>query len=154
MQKLFKQVNIYYMYTRYVINTWIIQYSRTKQMSLLNNLLGNTMFLLKFIASILVFLLITIVSFILLQKRQCSDLILCEMAGILKLLKKEGFQRRRGETMSDFLHRVEENKAYSDLIRKISGLYHLYKYGKDKNEGLLAQLRASVFELKRVIKNG
>ncbi|MFC2073965.1 transglutaminase family protein [Campylobacterota bacterium] len=154
MQKLFKQANIYYMYTRYVINTWVIQYSRIKQMSLLKDLLTNTMFLLKFIASIVGFIMLVIVSFVLLQRRQCSDLVLCEMQGVLKSLKKEGFQRERGETMFDFLRRAEKNTKYSDLIEEINRLYHLYKYAKDQGDEVLERLHSKSLELKKAIKNG
>ncbi len=154
MQKLFKQANIYYMYTRYVINTWVINYSRIRQMSLLNDLLNNTMFLLKFIASIIGFILLTMISFVLLQRKRCSDIVLCEMETVLALLKKEGLQRERGETMFDFLHRAEKNTQYSDLIKEINRLYHLYKYAKDQDEQLLERLHSKSLELKQAIKNG
>ncbi len=154
MQKLFKQINIYYMYTRYVINNWIIQYSRIKQMSLLNELLTNTIFLLKFLGSVVVFILLCIISFLFLQRSSCDDPVLCEMKRLIKALKAKGVERRRGETMSAFLQRAKAKTLYHNEIEEINRLYHLYRYADMKDDALLAQLRSKVLALRRSLKNG
>ena len=152
MQKLFKQANIYYMYTRYVINNWVLQYSRVKQMSLLKELLSNTLFLIKFIASVLAVIFTSIMLFVFLQRKVCSDEALCEMQVLLKLLNTEGLQRLQGETMFAFLSRIKENKNYKKELEEISEIYHLYKYSQKKDEELLARLRAKVLGLRKVLK--
>ena len=154
MQKLFKQANIYYMYTRYVINTWIIQYSRIKQMALLKKLVTNTIFLLQFLASIIGIILLSILAFILLQKKGCSDPLMCEMKKLLKLLRKEGFEKKRSETMYDFLVRVQMKEQLLVPVKEISELYHRYKYGKTQQKDLLAQLSAKILILKKSLKSG
>jgi protein-glutamine gamma-glutamyltransferase len=153
MQKVFKQANLYYMYSRYVINTWILQYSRSKQLSLLNDLLTNTLFLLKFLAAIAGFIIICIALFMLVQKKRCTDALLCEMQILMQLLKNRGFMRYQGETMFDFLKRVMSvSKAYAQLD-EISTLYHEKRYGKEKKQDL-TQLRAKIQAFKKHITSG
>jgi hypothetical protein len=152
-QKLFKQANLYYMYSRYVINTWVLQYSRSKQLTLLNNLLTNTFFLLKFLGGILGFILICVVLFVLLQKKRCKDALLCEMQVLMQLLKNRGFIRYQGETMFDFLKRVmSASKIYAPLS-EISTIYHEKRYGEAKKQDL-TQLRAKIQAFKKKITNG
>ncbi len=153
-QKLFKQINIYYMYTRYLINNWIIQYSRIKQMSLMNELLTNTIFLLKFLGSIIAFVLLCIISFLFLQRASCDEPVLCEMKRLVKALKRRGLERRRGETMSAFLQRAKEITVYCDEIEEINRLYHLYRYADMKDKSYLLQLRTKVHTLSKLLKNG
>jgi transglutaminase-like putative cysteine protease len=153
MQKVFKQANLYYMYSRYVINTWVLQYSRSKQLSLLNDLLTNTLFLLKFIAAIAGFILMSIALFVLLQKKKCTDALLCEMQVLMQLLKSKGYIRYQGETMFDFLKRVmSESKAYAPLA-EISTIYHEQRYGEEKKQDL-TQLRAKIQAFKKKITSG
>ncbi len=153
-QKLFKQANIYYMYTRYLINNWVLQYSRVKQMSLLKELLSNTLFLVKFIASVLAVVFVSIMLFVFLQRKECSDEALCEMQVLIKILKKEGLKRFKGETMFAFLKRVQESGKYEKELREINETYHLYKYSQQKDEELLAHLRAKVLNFKKMATNG
>ena len=153
-QKLFKQANIYYMYSRYVINNWILQYSRIKQMSLLNDLLTNTLFLLKFIGSIIGLIVACIVVFLLLQKRKCDDPLLCEMQILTKVLKGMGIVRCQGETMFDFLKRVELKRGNSNLLEEINRLYHQLRYSNLQEKDGLTHLRVKILALKKAIKNG
>ncbi len=153
MEKLFKQANLYYMYTRYVINTWVLQYSRSKQLSLLNNLLTNTLFLFKFLAAIAGFILMCVALFVLLQKKKCEDSLLCEMQVLMHLLKDKGFIRYQGETMFDFLQRVmSASQAYAELA-EISTIYHEKRYGEEKRQDL-TQLRAKIQAFKKKITSG
>jgi len=152
-QKLFKQANLYYMYSRYVINTWILQYSRSKQLSLLNDLLTNTLFLLKFLAAIIGFIVVCIALFTLLQKKKCTDELLCEMQVLMQILKSKGYIRYQGETMSDFLRRIiSASDAYSQLD-EISTIYHEQRYSREKKQDL-AQLRAKIQAFKKKITSG
>ncbi|MDF1881247.1 DUF3488 domain-containing protein [Sulfurimonas sp. MAG313] len=141
-----KQLNIYYLYTRHIITTWILQYDRNKQTAILKKLLTNTIYLLKFIASISVLILISFSLFILFQKRRQDDLYLREMQTLLKALKKRSFVRLQGETMSHFLLRVQE-KGYKE-IKEISDVYHQGRYSK-KSNNYLAQLRAKIKTFKK-----
>ena len=152
-QKLFKQANLYYMYSRYVINTWVLQYSRSKQLNLLNDLLTNTLFLLKFVASIAGFVIVCIALFTLLQKNKCTDELLCEMQVLMQILKRKGYIRYQGETMFDFLQRVMSvSKAYAPLD-EISTIYHEQRYAREKKQDL-TRLRAKIRAFKKKVMNG
>ena len=149
----FKQININYMYTRHIINTWVLQYDRYKQVSLLKEILSNTIFLLKFIGSIFSFVLLCIFVFVVLQKRQCDDLLLCQMQDLLKLLKKEGYLRSQGETMYDFLNKICLKNSKYEGLKEINRLYHEERYGKERKERI-AQLKDKIHSLKVSIMNG
>jgi len=146
-----KQINIHYLYTRYLINTWILQYDRSKQRAILKDLLNNTVFLLKFIGSLLVFILLCFSLFIFFQKRRCQDLYLCEMMPLIRLLKKEGFKRSVDETMYDFLLRVQADEKRFQGLNEISKLYHEGRYAKDGLK-VLARLRTKISLLKKSLR--
>ncbi|MBE0498873.1 MAG: DUF3488 domain-containing protein [Campylobacterales bacterium] len=134
LQKLFKQANIYYMYSRYIINAWVLNYTRSKQMALLDELLNNTFFLLKFVAAIAALVFVSVLLFVVLQKKQYGDPLVREMQVLMRLLKKEGFVRTSGETMSDFLQRVAKAQSRYRALLDISSLYHRQRYGKEEPE--------------------
>lgn len=150
---LFKEINIYYMYTRHVINTWILQYDRSKQVALLKEILSNTIFMLKFLSSILGFILVSIFIFIILQKRVCEDELLCEMQTLLKFLKAQGFVRSQGETMFEFLKNIEMKDKKYEGIKDINMLYHEERYGK-KADKRSSSLREKINSFKIKIMNG
>ncbi len=148
LQKLFKLANIYYLYSRYVINTWVLNYSRSKQIALLNELLNNTLFLLKFVAAIAGFVLVSVLLFVLLQRQQHADPLLREMQNLMKILKKEGFVRAFGETMFDFLRRVAKSQSRYSGLAAISAIYHQQRYG-NKEEQATKRLRAAILAFKK-----
>jgi len=150
--RLLKKVNLYYMYTRHIITTWVLHYDRAKQMTLLKAILSNTLFLLKFIFSILGFILLCVFIFVLLQKKQCDDLILYEMQSLLKLLKQDGFSRKKSETMFDFLKKIEGKGKRYERIEEINRLYHKARYGKTEEGPTL--LKEKIRAFKHSIQNG
>ncbi len=152
LQKLFKHLNIYYMYTRHLINTWVLQYDRSKQLSLLKELLSDTLFLIKFIATLLLLVTLAFFLFISLQKVQCKDKLLCEMEVLIRALRKEGFERKQGESMSEFLQSLMGKTNHYQSLAEINRLYHELRYSKRQHElGLLkAKIHAFVKGLKSV----
>jgi len=153
MGRVFKEINIYYMYTRHIINTWILHYDRLKQLTLLKEILSDTVFLLKFALSVFGFILLCVFIFVVLQKRQCEDLLLCEMQPLLKLLRTEGFVRSQGETMYDFLIKIGSQDKRYEGVNDINRLYHEERYGK-KNKERSALLREKIHSFKTSILNG
>ena len=147
LQKLFKQANIYYMYSRYIINAWVLNYTRSKQMALLDELLSNTLFLLKFIAAIAGLVFVSVLLFVMLQRKEYSDPLVREMQVLMRILKKEGFVRTSGETMSNFLQKIAASQSrYSGLLA-ISSLYHQQRYGKAEPES--KKLRSAILAFKK-----
>jgi transglutaminase-like putative cysteine protease len=148
LQKLFKQANIYYMYSRYIINAWVLNYTRSKQMALLDELLNNTLFLLKFVATIAGLVLVSVMLFVVLHRREYGDPLVREMQVLMRILKKEGFVRASGETMSDFLQRVAASQSRYSALLAISALYHQQRYG-NKEEPASKKLRAAILAFKK-----
>ncbi len=149
----FKEINIRYMYTRHVINTWILQYDRSKQVSLLKEILSSTLFMLKFAASFIGIILLSFLVFMLLQKRRCEDVLLCEMQSLIQFLKAKGFMRKQGETMFDFLRRVADKDPKFSGINEVNRCYHEARYAKASEKGP-ALLRESIRAFKDSLTNG
>lgn len=149
--RFFQQVNVYYMYTRHLINTWILQYDRSKQKSLLKELLSNTLFLLQFIGILLALIISSFFLFIMLQKAGCEDKLLCEMEVLIRFLQQRGDQRQQGENMSEFLHALaKRHKEYRGL-EQISQLYHEMRYSQKEHD--LAHLKAKIKAFINSVKN-
>ena len=143
-----KQININYLYTRYLINTWILQYDRNKQMNILKKLLSDSLFLFKFLMAILALVLLSIVLFMFFQKRSCDDKYLCEMQTLMKVLKKEGFIKKPTQTMSDFLSSIEKSAQIYNDLKEINDLYHKGRYSRTDVD-TLATLKAKIVDFKK-----
>ncbi|MEA1983199.1 MAG: DUF3488 and transglutaminase-like domain-containing protein [Campylobacterota bacterium] len=137
----FTKINHYYLYTKYMINNWVLDYNRAKQMAILNKILNDTLYLLKFIFS---FLLLIFFSF-LLKSRKSESKLTREMKKLLKLLKKHDIVKKQNESMQSFLMQAED-KLDTDF-KELSRLYHLLKYKKAFNETLFIKYKE---EIKRV----
>ena len=146
--KFLRYTNLRFMYVKYVIETWILEYSRVKQMEILHNLLNNTMYLVKFVLYAVLFIFVSIVLGLFINAQRCNDRLLCLLKPFFKEAGKKGFEKQTYESMHDFLTRLKEQ--YSPvLIDEIDRLYHTVKYAKmyDENDiDLLKKLIKSVRE--------
>jgi len=124
---IFKTINMQYMYVKYLINNWILDYNRSKQRQIWKEILKNTVFLIKIISVIALITLISLALFLMLQRQKCEDAALCAIIPLLKQLEKRGFHKAPYETMQAFLDRVGNNSSF-DHIQKVSKLYHTIKY--------------------------
>lgn len=129
-----KQVNIHYLYTRYLINTWVLQYDRNKQVSILKKILSDSFFLFKLLGSFLVFVLLCIFLFISFTKGRNEDRYVHELKDIIKFLKKKGFERKQGENISQFFMRLEGKIKNYGKLQELNDLYHLGRYAKTSDK--------------------
>ncbi len=136
------KLNLYLLYAKYSVETWILQYSRFRQMQLLQKARENPIFLLKFFVSIVAMVLIAFLVGRWLRKEPCQDAALCLLRPLLKRLKKRGCVRRQGETMHAFFRRCSDSLG-TDALREIDTLYHRLRYAGDQK---------AVMELKRAVK--
>ncbi|MEA3373194.1 MAG: DUF3488 and transglutaminase-like domain-containing protein [Campylobacterota bacterium] len=139
-QKVWQQSNLYYMYAKYTIDTWILQYSRFKQLTLLKTLLEDTLFLLKFVGSFLLFTLLCIGLFIVAQKRKYRDPLLYKMDLLITLLRQKGISRGQGETMDALLHRAMALHPEYNVLERINELYHMARYSRHAGKETLDEL--------------
>ncbi len=140
MEQLLRYTNLRFMYAKYVIETWILEYSRVKQMEVLHNLLNNTIYLVKFIVYALLFVILSIILALFVNAQRCKDGVLCMMTPLFKQVKKDGFVKERDESMHDFLNRLK-SLYVSDVIDKIDSLYHIIKYAEKYDEEDIKRLK-------------
>ncbi|NOR57052.1 MAG: DUF3488 domain-containing protein [Sulfurimonas sp.] len=139
---LFQKINLNFMYVKYIIDSWILDFNRSKQLSILENLLNDTLYLIKFILAVGGVFLLSFLIFISIKSPRCKDKIMCEMNKLLKILKKHKLVKKDSETMELFLIRAEErlNIPLSD----VSKIYHTLKYAKNNKDMDVKLLRSEI----------
>jgi len=141
---LFQKLNLQYMYVKYLINNWILGFDRLKQMNILKSLVEDTLYLLKFIFSILALIFVSLLLVYFIRNAKPKDRGEKVIADFLNTLAKKGVQKETNETMQSFLQRAQKELDIS--LEDISKEYHLYKYA-NKSESLL-RLEEAIKELK------
>jgi len=142
----FERINLNFMYVKYIIDSWILDYNRLKQMAILDKLLNDTLYLLKFIFSILALILVTFLIYINIKSPECKDELMCEMNKLLKILKGYNVVKNDNETMEVFLKEAEI-KLNIPLL-EISEIYHTLKYAKSDKPLELKRLVYKITMLK------
>ncbi|MCX6074477.1 MAG: transglutaminaseTgpA domain-containing protein [Campylobacterales bacterium] len=146
---IFQKINLNFMYVKYIIESWILDYNRLKQMAILDKLFNDTLYLLKFILSLLGLVLATFLIYITIKSAPCKDEIMCEMSKLLKILHEFHLVKKENETMQAFLKRAEEKLDISFL--EISYIYHTLKYAKSDKVLNLKRLAVEIKKAKRLI---
>ncbi|HFS82647.1 MAG TPA: DUF4129 domain-containing protein, partial [Epsilonproteobacteria bacterium] len=141
---LLKKINLYLMYIKYEIETWILHYSHFRQMQLLEEARKNPGFLLKFLLAIVLLLLLVIVAIRVLRRPSCSDRVLCTMRPLLAALRKQGYEREDGETMHAFLCRYLDDFPQCREIAEIDRLYERIRYGGEDTTGAHLRLQEEI----------
>jgi len=141
---IFETLNNYFMYTKYIINNWLLDYDRLKQMEILENILNDTLYLLKFILGFLLLIFLSSLAFFGLKLSSCNNKLGCEIKKLLKILKQYGCTKPNHQTMQDFLQESEKTVGIS--LRKVNDLYHIVKY-RNSSEKYLKDLS---FEIQKV----
>ena len=143
----FTKANHYFLYTKYMINRWILDYDRAKQMQILKDLLSDTLYLLKFVFSFLALIVLSAVLFFLLKSSRCQDKLMCEMQKLLKALKKRNISKSPHESMQEFLTKTQRDLEIN--LEEINRLYHELKYKKELGSMALNALKAEIEKVKR-----
>ncbi len=144
-ERFLRYTNLRFMYVKYVIETWILEYSRVKQMAILDKLLSDTMYLVKFFLSALLFVAFSIVLGVFVNVQRCKDEVLCLLAPLFKRAKKDGIEKERNESMHDFLMRLKSIDDFA-VIDEVDRLYHIVKYAEKSGKEDVARLKRSVKE--------
>ena len=147
----FQTLNDYYMYTKYMINNWVLGYDRAKQIALLDKLLSDTLYLLQFLLIFTLVLVALFLLFISIKHTSSNDPLMCEMDKLLKRLKKHKLHKNPHESMQTFLQRSQG--ALHISLENISNLYHVLKYKKDKPEVEVENLKNEIKTLMTLLKN-
>lgn len=127
-------LNNYFMYSKYIINNWLLDYNRVKQMAILEKLLSDTIYLFKFVFAFVLLVLFTALAFMGLKFSSCDDKIECQMKKLLKILKRYGCIKATHQTMQEFLKNSQKTTGVS--LQKVSNIYHIQKYKRETKESL------------------
>ena len=141
-----EKLNLYLMYIKYKVETWILYYSNIRQLQLLKYAKENPQFVLFFILSILVLVLATFVIISYFRRPICGDIALCTIQPLLKHLKKIGYKRERDETLHQYLQRYAEDNPNNKYILEIDRYYEKIYYGEDNSIESIKALKRFVRE--------
>ncbi|MEN8304262.1 MAG: transglutaminaseTgpA domain-containing protein, partial [Campylobacterota bacterium] len=129
-KKWFEEINLQYMYLKYLVNKWVLGFDRLKQMAILESLLNDTIYLLKFLFTLLGVVLFSLMLFYFIRNSKSGDKGQKLMQKLLQRLEKRGVHKKNSEPMELFLQRVEIELGVS--LKNISKYYHQYKYANKK----------------------
>lgn len=146
----FTKANRYFLYTKYMINRWILDYDRAKQMQILKQLMNNTLYLLKFLFAFIALIALTTLLFFLLKSSQCEEKLECEMQKLLKLFTKFNISKTPYETMQKFL--LTTQKELDINLEQINRLYHQMKYTNKGDNKSLELLKLEIQRVKKQLK--
>jgi len=137
-------INIYFMYLKYQIDSWILNYSHIRQMQLLNKAENNPWFIAKFIGSILLIILLSYILIIRFRKPLCDDKLICLISPLIEKLQINGFTREDGESMHNFLQRYLEVNPENIEIKNIDVIYEQIRYAENNSPKLLKELKKNI----------
>ena len=143
--ELTKSINIYLMYVKYQVETWILYYSNIRQLQLLAYAKENPRFILTFVFSIILLVLLTFVIIAYFKRPVYSSEAIEILQPLLKRMKKEGYTRDKEETLHHYLIRYLQANPQMHIVKEIDKLYEQLSYGGDST-------KASKHKLKKLIK--
>jgi hypothetical protein len=135
------RINLYLLYVKYQVETWVLQYSHFRQMQLLDKVKTHPGFAVKAAAAFLALVLLSAMLFLYLRRPRCNDKVLCALRPVLRRLQKRGYVREEGETLHRLFERYLETYPQS-VLASVDREYHRLRYAE--STGDLVQLRKTV----------
>lgn len=138
------KVNLYLLYAKYQVETWILQYSHFRQMQLLDAFKNRPGAALTFALSFLGLLTVSLALFAYLRRPRCGSGPLCLLRPLLRKLQREGYTRHHGETLHRLFARYRADHPEAKGLDAIDRLYHRWRYAD-------AQTKPS--QLRQLVRN-
>ncbi len=139
------KVNLYLLYWKYQVETWILEYSHLRQMNLFENLRSDIVFLIKFILAFLFFIIAIVLGWRLLRRQSCEDELLCLLDPLLKKLGKMGYHRKTNESLQQFFTGIQLDHG-SDELKSINQQYHQLRYAPEPTSQMHEEFKEAVKE--------
>jgi transglutaminase-like putative cysteine protease len=139
------KLNLYLMYIKYQVETWILHYSHLRQLQLLERARKDPIFIAKFVGSILLIILLSYMMIGYFRRPICEDRVICMMSSLLERLEREECYREREETMHSFLVRC--SSRYGELL-EIDRVYEAIRYGGDSSSKTFKRLEEMIGEFR------
>ncbi|MGB5506756.1 MAG: hypothetical protein WBM70_08725, partial [Sulfurovum sp.] len=111
--------------------TWILYYSNIRQLQLIQYAKENPRFILFFVFSLLVLALVSFSITLYFRRPRCINETLCILEPLLKALKKDGYSRKKDETIHQFFLRYLNDHADKSAVREVDRYYEMISYGGD-----------------------
>ena len=143
--KVLKKINLYLMYAKYQVETWILYYSNVRQLQLLAYAKENPRFIATFVFSLILLVLLTFIIIAYFKRPIYSSEAIQILQPLLKRIKKEGYTREKEETLHHYLIRYLKENPQMNIVKEIDKLYEQLSYGGDST-------KASKQKLKKLIK--
>lgn len=140
---LFHRVNLHYMYVKYLINSWILGFDRSKQVQIVQALLSDTLYLLRFVGAFFGVVFVLFLLAFLIQNQKSRDPLMQAMNQLLKLLEKKGVHKESHESMEHFLLHVQDELKVP--MKSLIEAYHDAKYAMQN-----AALQRVLSEIKKI----
>ena len=144
-----KKINLYLMYVKYQVETWILYYSNVRQLQLLQYAKENPKFVFTFVFSLILLLLMTLLISAYFKRTTYTSKAIEILQPLMRSLKKRGYTRQKEETLHQFFLRyVDENaekKEQISAIQAVDKLYEEISYGNDISQ-------KSIKALKQIVK--
>jgi hypothetical protein len=147
---LLKKINLYLMYTKYQIETWILYYSHVRQLQLLDYAKKNPQFVFGFVLSLIALVILSFIVVAYFKRPSYSSEALEALQPLLKRLKKEGLVRQSSESMHQFLLRCINTYPQKNALKHVDVLYEKISY---KNDNRKEQKQALHRWVKKALKN-
>ncbi len=145
---LYKKVNLYLMYAKYQVETWILYYSNVRQLQLLQYAKNNPKFIFIFVLSILTLVIVTFIIISYFRRPLYSSQSIETLQPLLETLKKGGYIRQKEETLHQyFLHYREkypDKTEHIALLQNIDRLYEQITYSNKNKTSEQKQLKSFV----------
>lgn len=149
-----KKINLYLMYAKYQVETWILYYSNIRQKQLLQYAKDNPKFIFTFVISLILLVIITFFIIAYFKRPVYRSKALEELQPLLTSLKKKRFIRTKEESLHHFMMRyVTENPEKKEqiiLIHKIDKMYEYIAYGGKDTKESLKELRKLVKTFRKI----
>ena len=132
--ELYKKVNLYLMYAKYQVETWILYYSNIRQLQLLEYVKDNPKFIFTFVMSILALVVFTFIVIAYFRRTTYSSEALALLQPLLKGLTKEGYIREKEETLHQYFLRYLNDHPEKTTILEVDKCYEQILYAGDDSK--------------------
>ncbi len=139
-----KDINLYLMYAKYQVETWILYYSHIRQLQLLEYAKKNPAFIVSFVLSLIALILLTFIIIAYFKRPQYGSETLAIMQPLLKRLKKEAYFREEEETLHQYLLRYSNAYPQKLFIREIDAFYEQIIYADKSSKKREKELRTLI----------
>ncbi len=149
----YKKINLYLMYVKYQVETWILYYSHIRQLQLLDYVKKNPSFIFTFMLSFIALLILSFAIIVYFKRPKYTNETLSTMQPLLKKLKKEGFLRDEKESLHQYLERYSNLYPQKPFIKDIDALYEQIIYADENSKEKIKALKTLIKKFLNV-KNG